>query len=570
MKRVTLCFFFLSFLVPCFAQMSISNPQTWGGNAPAVIDKIEYNIRPAGVYAEVSVVFELSVDDTYNNFSDTDQLEFVWDFSLDKNAVVNNSWLWIEDYISYGKIYEAGEGTAIYEGIVDRLQDPSILKKHSPSQYELRVYPVFTHSPRKVKLSYLIPMDFTRNNKRIDLGFKDLIEHSFKQPENITVNIEDSENWYHIPNQISEVTTYTNNGASVYKFNNPNNLNQLSIGFQADDSNTNMFFGTYEHEDEQYYQMVYKPQLDIQESPSYNLIIIDYDANNTNLSPTRVINELQTSLKQLKETDFFNVVYSDFAVHFGFDEWKKVTEENINEVINLLQQSGLNSKSQLPALIPESLDHLRDIEERVNLFIISPDYSFDREHDADAFINDYKNYIEEWNIDLMLFINDYGSEFRPISFFNNKWNSGNQYFFEELIKYSGGDYFGEVRNQEFAEAMDQMFVVTGPSIDQFDIDLEPTEGLSYGEYFSENGQQHLHLNEAIIVSGKFVGSFPFKVDLNTIIENKFYKESIVIKEPNLKLDAMAPKIWHSNYLLENEFSSDFTTRNEVVRVSIII
>ena len=48
----------------------------------------------------------------------------------------------------------------IYEGIVNRRKDPSILYKTSSNSYQLRVYPITTGMNRKLKISYMVPFNF--------------------------------------------------------------------------------------------------------------------------------------------------------------------------------------------------------------------------------------------------------------------------------------------------------------------------------------------------------------------------------------------------------------------------
>lgn len=45
----------------------------------------------------------------------------------------------------------------IYEDIVNRQRDPSILYKLSPTKYQLRIFPLMKQSLRKIKLTYLVP-----------------------------------------------------------------------------------------------------------------------------------------------------------------------------------------------------------------------------------------------------------------------------------------------------------------------------------------------------------------------------------------------------------------------------
>jgi Ca-activated chloride channel family protein len=89
-------------------------------------------------------------------YSNADSLEVEFYFDLPENALVYDSWLWIGDEIIRGEIMDKWTAAAIYEDIVKRRRDPSILYKRSGTQYELRIFPMLASETRKIKLTYLV------------------------------------------------------------------------------------------------------------------------------------------------------------------------------------------------------------------------------------------------------------------------------------------------------------------------------------------------------------------------------------------------------------------------------
>ena len=85
------------------------------------------------------------------------QLEAVLNFSLPKNSIVNDSWLWIDSTIIKAKILDRWTASTIYENIVNRRRDPSILTKEGNDRYILRIYPLIMGASRKIKINYLVP-----------------------------------------------------------------------------------------------------------------------------------------------------------------------------------------------------------------------------------------------------------------------------------------------------------------------------------------------------------------------------------------------------------------------------
>ena len=96
---------FYLFSYSAFGLMHVNNPQLWWNEeAPATLENIEIEVRTIGIYSETTIAFDLMLADE-NYFYDEDLLEFTFDFKLNPASVVNDSWLWIHDYISLGEGY---------------------------------------------------------------------------------------------------------------------------------------------------------------------------------------------------------------------------------------------------------------------------------------------------------------------------------------------------------------------------------------------------------------------------------------------------------------------------------
>lgn len=63
--------------------------------------------------------------------------------------MIIDSWLWIGDEISKAMILDKWTASSIYENIVKRRKDPSILTKMSDLQYELRIFPMAGNEKEK-------------------------------------------------------------------------------------------------------------------------------------------------------------------------------------------------------------------------------------------------------------------------------------------------------------------------------------------------------------------------------------------------------------------------------------
>lgn len=106
---------------------------------------------------------------TFSNNGDS--LEVVLNFTLPEGSILHDSWLWVGDDIIKAHIFDRWTASTIYEGIVNRRQDPSILFKNSATQYQLRVFPMANESTRKVKITWLQPATFLNNSTQLSLPF---------------------------------------------------------------------------------------------------------------------------------------------------------------------------------------------------------------------------------------------------------------------------------------------------------------------------------------------------------------------------------------------------------------
>jgi len=544
MKQINFLFLLLFNFQLGVSQMYVHNPERgfWTKKA-AQIENVDFEIRPAGVFAEVAISFDLMPSDAWTDNSEGVQLEFTWDFNLDKKAVFNDSWLYIDNYISYGEIYEKGEGTGIYEGIVSRRSDPSILTKYSGKSYDLKVYPVFPESHRRVRLSYLVPFDFQDKSPSVDIDIASILDQSAVPPENITLSIYDDSNWFHQPLSEQELEPIVSSSSTKYKIEDIAQLRTIDISYSHDDPSAEAYFGLYEEDGEQYYQMVYFPEFESTREPTYNLIVLDFDEDYSNRGIEYYIAELESQLDQLEDTDFFNIIYSDFAVKLSYDTWTPATDLNISNAIQELFAENIDRSGRLSSLLPQALTFLE-------------------ENNQDAIISQFTS---DMTVDFDLRISNFATGWLPSDRINNVRYYGNTFLYESLVLDYGGIQY-QAKNYDFHDAINEMFdSVQETFLGEFDFDIESEDGFAYSTYSSFDNETGLKLNRPIFSTGKFIGEFPIDIDLKLVENSEIGRHSLTLQESNLNLKGAATDVWHSQFILENEF--DYELRPDVIRVS---
>ncbi|MDP2039474.1 MAG: VIT domain-containing protein, partial [Ignavibacteria bacterium] len=156
-RRLTiLCLIFFASQTYSQWNLTVLDPQQQWNTAPGSIEEATFSIGPKGIYSQVSAYLTFSAKGS--NFYTNNPLEVVYNFELPEGSIVSDLWLWIGDKISKGKVMDVWTASQIYESIVNRRQDPAILKKIGTKSYQLRVYPMGKNETRKVRITYLAPV----------------------------------------------------------------------------------------------------------------------------------------------------------------------------------------------------------------------------------------------------------------------------------------------------------------------------------------------------------------------------------------------------------------------------
>lgn len=132
------------------------------------MDDITLVVEPHGAYSEQSMYINYT---DRNQFPGSQNVEVVHRFELPDGAIVNDLWLWIGDSVMQAIHLDTWTARSIYDSIVSMKRDPAFLSKKG-NQYELHVYPLVSGSIRKIKLNYLVPVNFINNRSLTEIPIK--------------------------------------------------------------------------------------------------------------------------------------------------------------------------------------------------------------------------------------------------------------------------------------------------------------------------------------------------------------------------------------------------------------
>lgn len=171
MKNFTLTVM-LCIAIPSFAQyiniIDNSNWNTFKGH----LSNMAIEVTPEEHAARVDIKFDINIDSTDGGYGGQKPdytmqfLESRMSFQLPREAYFYDSYLWLNaTTIIRAKLMGNSEASRIYDSIVGRKTDPSILRMYDyggPNiNYTFDVFPISTTYSRMVSLSYAIPYQFS-------------------------------------------------------------------------------------------------------------------------------------------------------------------------------------------------------------------------------------------------------------------------------------------------------------------------------------------------------------------------------------------------------------------------
>ncbi len=563
MKTKILHHFFTAFFVflmlninfgYAYNDLKISNPHTWGGAGRGTIEEAVLTIHPRGMYMEYGLYLTFSDRGLY--FGENEQLEIVFDFNLPKDAILNDSWLWVGEDIVKAKILDQWTASLIYEGIVQRRKDPSILQKLNQTQYSLRIYPLLPGETRKVKISYLVPANWSENTVSAQIP-EEFLALSRNPVNSFTIYCEKSGQWKNP--RIAEHPQIEAVDAGYFGKSNYDKFmissDKISSTYQIEyDSpmQDGIYVNRYDTGGEGYYQMVMLPQkvLDLENLNKKILLVIDYDALFTSVQTGELKSMMRNMLhKYLSNRDMFNIMYNSLSTKKISEDWIPADSTSIEQAINQLYKVTLSEYSNLPTLLNEGVNYAQN--SNANILLISSSNMFSNHNTANSFIEEllaaYENLPPITVADLTN--KNYGSEN-----IGNRYYKGSEYFFYNLTKLSGSNYLN-IRNNSFDAVMNGVFQSLDGCINSFDLHTTLEQGFCYAPYLVNYSMNSTYLNKPVMVVGKYIGEFPFYVNLSGIYKSKAFSQSVSVDNSRTAIiDTLAKTIWTGKYIQSLETS----------------
>ena len=538
--------------------LQILDPQQTWRTDKGSIDSAVLTVKPAGAYFEYGLYLNLSARNT--NFTKvTDTLEIALQFSLDPSAMMIDSWLWVEDTIVKAMLIDRGQAQQIYEGIVKRRRDPSILYKNSATAYEFRIFPLAGNSSRKVKITWLQPANWSATSVSALLPTS-MMNLSKTQLSKFRIIALTDPKW-------TAPTIGNNtggNGLTLQDVNDPfyGKGKEVFVNYANYSSNLTLQYpsplinGVYVqcYEDtpnEGYYQLVMltKQAVDLTAAKK-TLFIVDFDASRTTLSRAEVLSALKTSISSnFSARDSFNILLSNSTEKLVSEQWISASAENITATFSGIKEEQLSLFSYLQLSLPSGLKYVTTNGRGANVIVLSSSDGIGSYKVANPLIEEIAQIS---NFSAQINCLDYSTDRRQY-YQGSTYYSGNMYLYDYLTKWSGGYYVdASSPAKPLSTALTTIINNAEGKIQSLELYTTLDSGFCYARYDQVLSQAQKDAGMVIQV-GRYFGKLPVIVRATGFYQDKpFSKEVRFDATPENDSTRMLRRIWNGNYLYKLE------------------
>lgn len=539
-----------------YTNLRVQDPQATWRNYQGNIDTAVLSIKPKGAYFEYGLYLTFS-SKPQTNSSDTFEVQMYFD--LPEGAIVTDSWLWVGNQIVQASIMDRGRANIIYEGIVQRRQDPSILYKNSDTQYELRVFPQPANQTRKVKITYLVPANWGVNKVSAELPLN-ILKASKNIPYFEVISYADPAMAPAIAEMPSVNLTGNAGPNNSYRAQIPasyyNSTGALSYSISSPMQN-GVFAAKYETgPNDGYYQLVLLPSQALNiTSTKKAALMFDYEPGLSTTTPNEVLNSAkQMLLEYYTPTDSFNLFFSNYLnIYSPSNVWLPCDTATINYTFSHLQGGNpVSTITNIPGLLGSAISFIKQNGADGELVMITNSDNYANTTSANSMISAVQVQMSPYLFPLHTI--SYANQNYSTHYANNKSYQANEYLFSNLAVLTGGNYKEVVYSTSyynnyyypFSTTIDELFAGMEGSIYSFDLYPDVANGFCYGKY-SSAASQVAALNKPVIQVGKYHGTLPLTVEVSGVYQNTLFSEQLNINS-YFDADSATRKMWVGSYI----------------------
>lgn len=530
--------------------LQVLDPQQPWYRAHGTIEEAIVTVEPKGIYMEYGLYLTFSAKQT--GFTPTDTLEVEFFFTLPEDAIVTDSWLWFNGEILRADIMDVWTARDIYEDIVERNQDPSILYKHSARDYELRIFPMAGDQSRRVKLTYLVPAQW--NAEAVQAALPTQMLRASAYPIDLRVLTTPDERWKdpRIAEEAGLAFAETDMGDLLLDIGWNRLDTPLSLAFDAP-LKDGVFVGTTSYDDEDWYQVAVVPSDDGLAPPRRLAVLFDYDPTKTTMSQADLLDRVEAQLlAALGPKDYFNLVFTRLNTQVASAAWLPADDATIAQSFDALRANPFSNYSNLPALLTRGVDYVTDAADEGQLLLVASSDQFGDQQVANELLRELRDAFGTLPPISVVDVVD-----RNYQWYNVGGRSfqANEYLYANLAQLTGGTYLHVRDGQPLSQQLARGFAALEGFIHAFDLYTTLENGFCYGRFTSTQGAHNVYYGEAVWQVGKCFGEPPFFVEASGLFEGQPFSQRVRVKaEDIIATDTTLASYWTGQQirLLEQE------------------
>ncbi len=552
----------LLFSVTAFATdyLRVQDPKSTWRYGQGTIEQAVLSVRPVGIYMEYGLYLTFSARGLGYAHSDTMEVQF--QFDLPPGSIMYDSWLWIGDTIIRGEIMDKWTAESIYEEIVNRRRDPSILYKRSDTQYELRIFPMLGDESRKVKITYLAPAQWGSKNVTALLP-TNLVRTSKNPVTGLSVLSWPGGEWVNPKfaehEDIPFVPEYDSTNGDHYRADLPwgtfPNPTHFSVDAPLSDG---LFVNSYDRGDGGYYQLVLLPSeaLDLT-SKRKTAVLFDYTPSNSSVTTAELLSTVRSALHStFTARDSFNLVFSQASIHRASETWLPADSATIDSVFAALGSNPIASYSNLPSLLANAIDFVQANGGAGDMLLLSNSDQFGGSAAANQLLTDLRDLMTEI---IPAHAIDYQTTNFSYNWIGGRYYYGNEYFYTNLTRLTGANY-SLMRNGQpyysmtpFSVVVPTAFQAIGGFISSFDLHTTVSGGYCYSRIDAGVPGGVVYLDRPILQTGRYYGNFPMTVEVSGLYADSVFSVDIEIDDTSAQPnDSLSQESWVGNYIRQLE------------------
>ncbi len=316
-----------------------------------------------------------------------------------------------------------------------------------------------------------------------------------------------------------------------------------------------IYISMFEDKGDPYYQMAMMPSAALNITSSKKAaILVDIDGNNTGLESAELIQLIKSMLlSYFDEGDYFNLLFSKLSIYQVSNNWISAHPDTINQIFNSITEDAISGYSNLPALLSDGIDFVKDNGNDGSLILLSSSDQLGSNEAANQMIDDIMDLMDPT---LQIHIGDLQDRNYSYYWIGGLSYRGNEYFYKNLTRLTGGNLYRRLNISSDSQVLTNVFQGLGEFLPVFEIYTKLQDGVCYGRYNFSDMSGSTYLHQPVLQVGKFEGTPPFIIEASGIYKDDIFTQNFEVDESGIFTgDSTTREIWAGKFVQTLEHQS---------------